>query len=96
MIRRVGSGWVGRRLEGTSIGRVGRDAGWKGVCLEGTSVGREFDWKGRRLEGTPVGRDFDWKGRKGRRLEGTWVLMIVSSDVVIAVVVDCSDRCSCC
>ena len=69
-------------LEGTSIGRVGRDVDWiRTLLLEGTLIGRVgpvVGWKGwirRRLEG--VGSDVDWKGmqlldvdRMVRRLEG--------------------------
>ena len=75
--------------------------------LDGTSL-LEGDWKGRRcwmerrlegaslLDGTSIGRDvvtgwdIDWKGR---RLEGTLLLLTVPID---AVVVDCSDQCCCC
>ena len=53
-------------LEGTPVGRVGMDAGWKGLRLEGlegTSIGRDV------VDGRDVGRDVV-EGWVGRQLEG--------------------------
>ena len=47
-------------MEGTSIGRVGRDVGRDSDQMGWTLIGRDGDWKGLRLEGLDL--DGDRKG----------------------------------